>query len=68
MVEVGLVKFATVALRVGQRVLPSSRRTCSKPRLTPPRLWAMIGLMHDEHGTFREAEVRLAEAASGAGC
>jgi hypothetical protein len=61
MAAVGLVNFATVALRVGQRGLPSYRSKLSKPRFTPPQLLAMPCLMRYEDWTFREAEVRLAE-------
>jgi hypothetical protein len=61
MADVGLVKFATVALRVGQAVLPTYRSTCSKRCFTQPQLLAILCLMRYEDWTFREAEVRLAE-------
>ena len=61
MAEVGLVRFATVALRVGQMVLPSYRSKFSKHRLTQPQLLAVLCLMRFEDWTFRETEVRLAE-------
>ena len=61
MAEVDLVKSATVALRVGQAVLPAYRSKFSTRRLTQPQLLAMLCLMRDEDWTFREAEVRLAE-------
>lgn len=63
MAEVGFVKCATVALRVGQAVLPASRRTCSQPRGQQPQLLAILCLMRDEDWTFHKAEVRLAEHA-----
>jgi hypothetical protein len=61
MAEVGLVKFATVALRVSQAVLPAYRSKFSKRQFTQPQLLAILCLMRDEDWTFREAEVRLAE-------
>ena len=61
MAEVGLVKFAAVALRVGQAVLPAYRSKFSKHCFQPPQLLAILCLMRDEDWTFREAEVRLAE-------
>jgi hypothetical protein len=60
MAEVGLVKFASVALRVGQAVLPAYRSKFSKHCFTQPQLLAVLCLMRDEDWTFREAEVRLA--------
>src|SRR5688572_32017338 len=63
MAEVGLVKFATVALRVGQAVLPAYRSKFSKHRFQQPQLIAILCLMRYEDWTFREAEVRLAEHA-----
>ena len=61
MAEVGLVKFATVALRVSQAVLPAYRSKFSKHRFRLPQLLAVLCLMRYEDWTFREAEVRLAE-------
>jgi hypothetical protein len=52
---------ASVALRVGQIVLPAHRSKCSKRRFTQPQLLAMVCLMRYEDWTFGEAEVRLAE-------
>jgi hypothetical protein len=63
MAEVGLVKSATVALRVGQAVLPAHRSQCSTHRFRPPPWRAIVCLMRYEDWTFREAEVRLAEHA-----
>jgi Transposase domain (DUF772) len=63
MAAVGLVKFATVALRVGQAVLPAYRSKFSKHRFEQPQLLAILCLMRYEDWTFREAEVRLAEHA-----
>jgi Transposase domain (DUF772) len=61
MAEVGFVKFASVALKVGQAVLPAQRRKFSKRRLSQPQLLAILCLMRYEDWTFREAEVRLSE-------
>jgi Transposase DDE domain/Transposase domain (DUF772) len=61
MAEVGVVKFASVALRVGQAGLPAYRSQCSKRCFTQPQLLAILCLMRDEDWTFREAEVRVAE-------
>jgi hypothetical protein len=59
MAEVGLVKFTSVALRIGQMALPSYRSKFSKHRFTQPQLFVMLCLMRYEDWTFREAEVRL---------
>jgi hypothetical protein len=59
--EIGLVKFATIALQVGQAALPPYRRTRSKRRFRQPQLLAILCLMRHEDWTFREAEARLAE-------
>jgi hypothetical protein len=61
MAEVGLVTFARVALRVGQRALSAYRSKFSKHRFQQPQLLAILCLMRDEDWTFREAEVRLSE-------
>ena len=61
MAEIGCVKFAAMALPVGQAALPASRRTFSKRRFPPPQRRAIFGLMRDEDWTFREPDVRLAE-------
>jgi Transposase DDE domain/Transposase domain (DUF772) len=61
MAEVGLIKFATVALRVGRAVLPAYRSKFSKHCFTQPQLFAILCLMRYEDWTFRETEVRLAE-------
>jgi hypothetical protein len=61
LVELGLVKFATIALPVGQAALPADRSKFSKHQLTPPQLLAMLCQRRDEDWTFRDAEVRLAE-------
>ena len=61
MAEIGFVKFAQIALQVGQAALPAYRRTCSKRRLAQPPRLAIGCLMRDEDWTSREAEVRLAE-------
>jgi hypothetical protein len=61
MAEVGLGKFATVALRMGQAALPAYRSKFSKRQFTQPQLLAVLCLMRYEEWTFREAEVRLAE-------
>jgi hypothetical protein len=61
MAEVGLVKFAAVALRVGQAVLPAYRSKFSKHCFQQLQLLAILCLMRYEDWTFREAEVRLAK-------
>jgi hypothetical protein len=61
MAEIGLVKFATIALHVGQASLPAYRSKFSKHLFTQPQLLAILCLMRDEDWTCREAEVRLAE-------
>jgi hypothetical protein len=61
MAEVGLVTFASVALRIGQAALPAYRSKFSKHQFTQPQLLAMLCLMRYEDWTFRETEVRLAE-------
>jgi hypothetical protein len=63
MAEIGLVKFATIALQVGQTALPAYRSKFSKRRFQQPQLLAILCLMRYEDWTFREAEVRLAEHA-----
>jgi hypothetical protein len=61
MAEVGLVRFAHVALDVAQTTVPRYRTTYSKHQFTQPQLLAILCLMRYEDWTFREAEVRLAE-------
>jgi hypothetical protein len=61
MAEVGLVRFAQVALTVAQRVVPAYRTKFSKHPFTQPQLLVIPLLMRYEDWTFREAEVRLAE-------
>lgn len=61
MPEVGLVRFATVALDVARTVLPPYRTKFSKHTFTQPQLLAILCLMRYEDWTFRETEVRLAE-------
>jgi hypothetical protein len=63
MAEVGLVRFARLALEVGQVVLPKQRTKFSKRVFTQPQLLAVLRLMRYEDWTFREAEVRLSEHA-----
>jgi hypothetical protein len=57
------VKFATLALHVGQAALPASRSKFSKHRFQQPQLLTIVCLMRYEDRTFREADVRLAEHA-----
>jgi hypothetical protein len=64
MAAIGLVKFATIALQVGQAALPAYRSKFSKRRSTQPQLLAILCLMRYEDWTFREAEVRWAEHAA----
>lgn len=61
MAEVGLVRFARVALSIAQSTVPPYRTAFSKHQFTPPQLLAVLGLMRYEDWTFREAEVRLSE-------
>jgi hypothetical protein len=62
MAEIGFVKFAQIALQVGQAALPADRRPCSKRRLAQPQRLAIGCLLRDADWTSREAEVRLAES------
>jgi len=61
MAEVGLVRFARIALEVSQAVLPDYRTKFSKHTFTQPQLLAVLCLMRYEDWTLRKAEVRLAE-------
>src|SRR5580704_8428955 len=61
MAEIGLVRFARLALEVSRVVLPAQRTKFSKHQFT--QLLAVLCLMRYEDWTFREAEVRLGEHA-----
>ena len=61
MAEVGLVRFAQVAMEVTKATVPDYRSKFSKRQFTQPQLLAILCLMRYEDWTFREAEVRLAE-------
>ncbi len=61
MAEVGLVRFAQVALDVTAATVPRYRTAFSKHQFTQPQLLAILCLMRYEDWTYREAEVRLAE-------
>lgn len=61
MAEVGLVRFAQVALEVARATLPLYRSKKSNHLFTQPQLASILCLMRYEDWTFREAEVRLAE-------
>ena len=61
MAEVGLIRFARVALGVAEAVLPDYRTKFSKHVLTQPQLLAILCLMRYEDWTLRKTEVRLAE-------
>lgn len=62
MAEVGLVRFARVALGVAEAVLPDYRTKFSKHVFTQPQLLAVLCLMRYEDWTlWSKAEVRLAE-------
>ena len=63
MAEIGLVRFARLALEVSAAVLPAQRTRFSKRQFTQPQLLAVLCLMRYEDWTFREAEVRLREHA-----
>jgi hypothetical protein len=61
MSEVGLVRFARVALGVGEAVLPYYRSKFSKRTFTQPQLLAILCPMRYEGWTLHKAEVRSAE-------
>jgi len=61
MSEVGLVRFAKMALEVAEAVLPDYRSKFSKHVFTQPQLLGILCLMRYEDWTLRKAEVRLAE-------
>lgn len=61
MAEVGLVRFAQVAMEVGSASLPLYSSKYSKRTFTQPQLLASLLLMRYEDWTFRELEVRLSE-------
>lgn len=61
MAEVGLVRFAKVALEVSSAVLPLYRKKRSKHIFTQPQLLTVLLLMRFEEWTLRETEVRLLE-------
>jgi hypothetical protein len=53
------VKFATLALQVGQATLPPARSKFSKHQLTQPQLLAILCLMRYEDWTFRAHPVTI---------
>src|SRR5260370_33383584 len=61
MAEVGLVRFAQVALDVAKVTVPRYRTCFSKRQFSQPQLLAILCLMRYEDWTFREAEVRLSD-------
>ena len=61
MAEVGLVRFARVALEIAETVLPDYRTKFSKHTFTQPQLLSILCLMRFEDWTLRKTEVRLAE-------
>jgi hypothetical protein len=61
MAEVGLVRFASVALDVAKATVTHYRTSFSKHQFTQPQLLAILCLMRYEDWTYREAEVRLSE-------
>lgn len=63
MAEIGLVRFAGLALETSEAVLAAHRTKFSKRLFTQPQLLAVLCLMRYEDWTFREAEVRLSEHA-----
>ena len=63
MAEIGLVRFAQLALEVSRVVLPAQRTKFSKRQFSQPQLLAVLCLMRYEDWTFREAEVGLSEHA-----
>lgn len=63
MSEVGLVRFAGVAMEIASASLPAYSSKFSKRTFTQPQLLAVLLLMRYEDWTFREAEVRLGDHA-----
>jgi hypothetical protein len=63
MAEVGLVRFARLALEVSQAVLSAQRTKFSKRQFAQLQLLAVLCLMRYEDWTSREAEIRLGEHA-----
>jgi hypothetical protein len=61
MSDVGLVRFASVALAVSEEVLPAYGHRFSPQRFRQPQLLAILCLMRYEDWTFRAAELRLTE-------
>jgi hypothetical protein len=61
MAEVGLVRFANVAMEIAEAILPAYPSKFSKHTFTQPQLLAVLCLMRYEDWTLRKAEVRLAE-------
>ncbi|MGH9638346.1 MAG: transposase, partial [Candidatus Angelobacter sp.] len=61
MSDVGLVRFASLALAVSEEVLPAYGHRFSPQRFRQPQLLAILCLMRYEDWTFRAAEVRLNE-------
>jgi hypothetical protein len=61
MAEVGLVRFARVALEIAETVLPDYCTKFSKHTFTQPQLLSILCLMRFEDWTLRKTEVRLAE-------
>ncbi|MGB8479175.1 MAG: transposase [Acidobacteriaceae bacterium] len=57
------MRFARLALEVGESVVPAQRTKFSKRQFTQPQLPAVLCQMRYEDWTFREAEVRLSEHA-----
>ena len=61
MAEIGLVRFAEVALPICEASLKRHRTRFSKKQFTQPQLLTILCLMKYEDWTYREAEVRLSE-------
>ncbi|MDA0232098.1 MAG: transposase [Chloroflexi bacterium] len=61
MAEVGLVRFAHLALEVTSASVAPCRSKFSKHVFTQPQLLSILCLMRYEDWTFREAQVRLSE-------
>jgi len=60
--EVGLVRFARIALEIAEAALPDYRSKSSKhTSFTQPQLLAVPCLMRYEDWTLPKAQVRLAE-------
>jgi hypothetical protein len=61
MADIGLVRFAMIALHVGQAALPACHSKFSKRHLTQPQWLVVLCRMRDDGWTFRGADDCRAE-------